>query len=124
MALAARGGDAGLDVKAQAAFDPSDAPKTYSFGTLVFKGPQLLTMLHSLLTVGNRAVAERVLYVRGAFGLTPATDRLHAWRIHLTCFRGKGVQNLGARGFRHAKQSSFKAFTPFPTSISSQMNSP
>ena len=46
------------------------------------------------------------------------------WRFHLTCFRGKGVQNLGARGFRHAKQPSFKAFTPFPTSISSQMNSP
>ena len=34
------------------------------------------------------------------------------------------MQNLGARGFRHAKQPFFKAFTPFPTSISSQMKSP
>ena len=39
MAMSAMGGEAGLDVKAQAAFDPSDAPKSYSFGSLVFQGP-------------------------------------------------------------------------------------
>lgn len=39
MAMSAMGGEASLDVKPQASFDPSDAPKTYSFGTLVFKGP-------------------------------------------------------------------------------------
>jgi hypothetical protein len=39
MAMTAMGGDAGLNVASPEAFDPSDAPKTYSFGTLVFKGP-------------------------------------------------------------------------------------
>ena len=39
MAMTAMGGDAGLDVKAQAAFDPSDAPKSHSFGSLAFQGP-------------------------------------------------------------------------------------
>jgi len=39
MAMTAMGVDAGLNVASPEAFDPSDAPKTYSFGTLVFKGP-------------------------------------------------------------------------------------
>ena len=39
MAMSAMGGEAGLDVKAQAAFDPSDAPKSHSFGSLAFQGP-------------------------------------------------------------------------------------
>ena len=39
MALAAMGGEAGLEIKSTATYDPSDAPKTCSFGTLEFKGP-------------------------------------------------------------------------------------
>ena len=55
--------------------------------------PELLTSLYSLLTITPhyapltphwcRAVAERVLYVRGAFGLTPATDRLRRVRVKI-----------------------------------------
>ncbi|MDD4061354.1 MAG: hypothetical protein PHW08_11740, partial [Kiritimatiellae bacterium] len=39
MAMTAMGGDAGLNVASPEAFDPSDAPKSHSFGSLAFQGP-------------------------------------------------------------------------------------